>query len=161
MSGEFGSRKYSHSTKSEQIPQILMKLSFRELCDLKFVSFDNKAILWVKNRPKTERCEFMRPIFEAIFVTLTENLSVKKKWHPRTLKTFTSPEIAVGTLPCMTGHQNYPAIFTCWWRSHLVATSSFGLLTIRWLNATRKHVFLYPQGDLSGLGKPKNDMHQD
>ena len=45
MSGESGSRKDSHSTKSEQIPQILMKLSFRELCDLKFVSFDNKAIL--------------------------------------------------------------------------------------------------------------------
>ena len=32
MSGEFDSRKDSHSTKLEQRPQIFVKLSFRELC---------------------------------------------------------------------------------------------------------------------------------
>ena len=33
MSGEFESRKDSHSSKFEQMPQIFVKLSFRELCD--------------------------------------------------------------------------------------------------------------------------------
>ena len=28
---------------------------------------------------------------------------------------------------------------------------------IRWHSATRKHLFLYPQGDRSDLGKPKKD----
>ena len=33
MSGEFNSRKDSHSTKFDQRLQIIVKLSFRELCD--------------------------------------------------------------------------------------------------------------------------------
>ena len=37
----------------------------------------------------------------------------------------------------------------------MVATYKFGLLTIRWHNAPRKHLFLYPEGDRSGMGKPK------
>ena len=37
----------------------------------------------------------------------------------------------------------------------LVATSKFGLLTIRWHSAIRKNLFPYPQGDKSGLRKPK------
>ena len=43
--------------------------------------------------------------------------------------------------------------------SLLVATSKFGLHTIRRRSATRKHLFQYPQGDRSGLG-PKKDKHQ-
>ena len=39
--------------------------------------------------------------------------------------------------------------------SHLVVTSKFGLFSIRWCSATRKHLFLYPQGNSSGLRKPK------
>ena len=34
------------------------------------------------------------------------------------------------------------------------------LLTIRHHSATRKDLFLYPQGDRSGLRKPKKDKHQ-
>ena len=45
-------------------------------------------------------------------------------------------------------------------RSLLVATSKFGLLTVRWHSATGKHLFLSPQGDRSGLRKPKKDKHQ-
>ena len=37
------------------------------------------------------------------------------------------------------------------------ATSKFSLLPIRWHSATRKHLFPYPQGDRSGLRKPKMD----
>ena len=37
----------------------------------------------------------------------------------------------------------------------LVAASKLGLLTIRWHSATRKHLFLYPQGDRSDWRKPK------
>ena len=36
MSGEFDSRKDSHSTKLEQRPQIFVKLNFRELCGSSF-----------------------------------------------------------------------------------------------------------------------------
>ena len=39
-------------------------------------------------------------------------------------------------------------------------TSKFDLLTIMWHSATRKHLFLYRQGDTSGLRKPKKDKHQ-
>ena len=37
----------------------------------------------------------------------------------------------------------------------MVTTSKFGLLTIRRHSTTRKHLFPYPQGDRSGLRKPK------
>ena len=83
------------------------------------------------------------------------------KWHPGTSEIFTAPEIAVGThFHARTWHSNYPSIFTCWWRSILVATSKFSLLTIRQHSATREHLLLYPQGDRSGLRKPKKDKHQ-
>ena len=48
MSGEFESRKDSHSTKFERRPQIFVKLSFRELCGSKLSGlhpFDNIAII--------------------------------------------------------------------------------------------------------------------
>ena len=35
------------------------------------------------------------------------------------------------TLACTSWHWNYPGIFTCWYRSLLVAACKFGLLTIR------------------------------
>ena len=44
MSGEYDARKDSQSTKLERRPQILRKLSFRELCDSKLSAlhaFDN------------------------------------------------------------------------------------------------------------------------
>ena len=54
------------------------------------------------------------------------------KWHPGTSEISTKPEIAVGMhFHVQTWHENYPSIFTCWWRNLLVATSKFGLLTIR------------------------------
>ena len=63
------------------------------------------------------------------------------------------------TLPCVTWHWNNPSIFICWWRSLLVATSKFGLLTIRWHSALRKHLFLYPKVDSWALRKPTKDKH--
>ena len=41
----------------------------------------------------------------------------------------------------------------------LAATSNYGLLTLRWHSATKKQLFLHPQGDQSRLRK-KNE-HQD
>ena len=79
MSGEFDSRKYSHSTKLEQRPWIFVKLSFRELYGSKLSGLhplDNMVIIhWVKNRKVG--CEFMRPILEVTFVAITENSSVR------------------------------------------------------------------------------------
>ena len=46
MSGEFDSRKYSHSTKLERRPQIFVKAKFREFCGSKLADlhpFDNIA----------------------------------------------------------------------------------------------------------------------
>ena len=48
MSGEFDSRKDSHSAEFERRPQIFVKLSFREFCDSKLSGlhpFDNMAII--------------------------------------------------------------------------------------------------------------------
>ena len=48
MSGEFHSKKDSHSTKFERGPRIFVKVGFRELCDSKLSSlhpFDNMAII--------------------------------------------------------------------------------------------------------------------
>ena len=48
MSGEFGSRKDSKSTKFERRSQIFVKLNFRELCDSKLSgvhAFDNMVII--------------------------------------------------------------------------------------------------------------------
>ena len=39
--------------------------------------------------------------------------------------------------------------------SLLVASSKFGIFTIKGHCATRENLFLYPQGDKSGLRKPK------
>ena len=47
MSGDFDSRKNSHSTKLERRPRILVKLSLKELCDSKlsgFRPFANMAV---------------------------------------------------------------------------------------------------------------------
>ena len=59
MSGEFDSRKDSHSTTFEWRPQILVKLSFRELRGSALSglhAFDKMAIVhWGKNTLKTER----------------------------------------------------------------------------------------------------------
>ena len=41
--------------------------------------------------------------------------------------------------------------------SLLIATSRFGLLTMKRHKSTRKHLSLNPQGDRSGLRKPKMD----
>ena len=48
MSGEFDSRKDSHSTKLEQRSQMFVKLRFRELCGSKLYGlhpFDNMTII--------------------------------------------------------------------------------------------------------------------
>ena len=48
MSGEFDSRKESQLTKFEPRPQIMVNLSFRELCNSKLSglhAFDNMAMI--------------------------------------------------------------------------------------------------------------------
>ena len=48
ISGEFDSREDTQSTKFERRPRILVKLSFRELCDSKLSGlhvFDNMVVI--------------------------------------------------------------------------------------------------------------------
>ena len=68
MSREFDSRKDSQSKKFEQMPQIFIKLSLRDLCDSKLSglhAFDNMAILQTLNWEKSRKvgCKFMRHQF--------------------------------------------------------------------------------------------------
>ena len=120
--------------------------------------FDNMAkIHQIKNRSKQKGRLWAHetPFFEVIFVTLTENSSfVTNDTQEPHISTPT--KVAVGThFHVRHGTKTTPVFFTCWWRSLLVTTSKFSLLTIRWHSATRDHLLLYPQGDRSGLRKPK------
>ena len=103
MSGEFHSRKDTHSTKLEQRSQILVKLNFRELCGSKLLGlhpFDNMTIIhWVKNRLKTERLAVSSWDINSWsnFCDPHWKLMCHNKWHPGTLEISAPPEIAVGT----------------------------------------------------------------
>ena len=99
--------------------------------------------IWMKPKLVKFYENFSRYNFEKLIWTLTSEIFVGTHFH------------------AWTWHWNYPGVFiTCWWRSLLVATSKYGLLTIRWHIAMRKHLLLYPQGDRSGLRQPKKDKHQ-
>ena len=88
-----------------------------------------KSRLWVH----------VTPILEVILATLTVNTSAITYWHSRASEIHTTPENSCkDTLPCTTWHQNYPSIFTCWWKNRLVAPSMFSLLTTRQHSAARK-----------------------
>ena len=165
MSGELDSSKNSHSTKFKWRPQIFVKLHFRDWCGSKLSClhpFDNVAIIhWVKTRLKTERLWIHEmPILVAIFVSLTENSSVVTNDTLGRQKYPHSRNSCREILPWVTGNKNYHSIFNCWWRSVLVITSQSGLLTILQHSITRKHLFLYPQGERSGKKKQKNDKRQ-
>ena len=99
--------------------------------------------LQIGQKQKGRQWVYEVPIFEVIFVALTENSLVV------TNDTQGPPEIADMAL-------QLPQYFYQPMEKILVATSKFGVLTIRWHSATRKHLFLYPQGDRSGLRKPKS-----
>ena len=57
--------------------------------------------------------------------------------------------------PCVNMALKLPRYFYLLMEKPLVATSKFGLLTIKWHSATRKHLFLYAQGDRSGFEVPQ------
>ena len=63
-------------------------------------------------------------------------------------------------LPCTSMALKLPQYFFLLMEKPLGATSKFDLLTIRWHSATRKHLFLYPQGDRPGLRKAKMGKYQ-
>ena len=73
MSSGFDSRKDWQPPKLERLSWILVKLSFRDSCDLKL------------------------PISEVIFCDLYWEFIFKNKWHPGYPGISTPPEIAVGT----------------------------------------------------------------
>ena len=87
MSGEFDSRKDSHSTKFEQRPRILVKVSFRELCDSKLSglhAFDNMAMnicLFFLPLGKKVNLESVSSMTKPHFSELTqgENSRMKKR----------------------------------------------------------------------------------
>ena len=93
-------------------------------------------------------------------MTLTENSSVKTSDTQGPWKYKHHWEIAVGThVHAQHGAKPTlvfsPADAEASWLLHL-----FDLLTIWWHSATRKHLFLYLQGDRPGLRKPKRDNQQ-
>ena len=80
---------------------------------------------------------------------------------PRYLKNIhTARSSCRDAFPCSNVALKLPQCFYLLMEKALVHYFKFGLLTIRWHSAIRKHLFLYPQGDRSGLRKPKKDKHQ-
>ena len=101
-SGQFDSGKDSHSAKFKRRPQILVKLSFRELFDSKLSGwhpFDNMIISLVKNRSKSER--YILSSWDtnpwSFFCYTHWELTYLNKWHSGTSEILTPPKIAVGT----------------------------------------------------------------
>ena len=100
------------------------------------------------------------PILEMIFVTLTfENSSVVTN-DTQGPRKYSPPEIAVGThFHVWHGAKTILVVLpTDEETSCLVLPSLDSLLSGD--TATREDLFLYPQGDRSGLTKPKKDKHQ-
>ena len=62
-------------------------------------------------------------------------------------------------LPCVNMALKLPWYFYLLMENPVGCYSKFDTLTIRWHSAIRKHLFLYPQGDSSGLKKPKKEFH--
>ena len=128
----------SDSTKFERRPSVLLNQSFRKLCDSKLsdsCAFDNITISLNQKRCKNWKCRLW-----AHYGLICHN-----KWCLGTT--------GISTLPA---HGSW---YSCWWNSVLVTTSNFGLLTLRWHSATKKQLFLYPQGDKSALRKPEEDKY--
>ena len=119
---------------------------------------------------------FWRPFHWVKKETKIRNVSCEFMKH-QSLKSFLWPSLRTHLMLHMTsrdlrnihttqGHTSLhnialklTSIFTYWWRSLLVATSKFGLLTIRQHSVTKKHLFMYLQGDRSDLRKPKKRIN--
>ena len=117
---------------------------------------------WVKRGQyqKGKLWVYETPIIKVIVVTLNWELICRNKWHSRTSEISTAPEIAVGRhFHTWSGTRGTP-LFLPAVEETLLAISMFSLLTIKRHSATRKQLFLYPEGDRSGLRNPKKDKHQ-
>ena len=78
MSGDFDSRKNSNSTKFEHRPRILVKLTFRELCDSNLFGlrpFDNMTISLIYKRGQALRVHETL-MLKVIFVNLIKDSSL-------------------------------------------------------------------------------------
>ena len=165
MSEQFGSMKDSYSTKFKQRPQIFVNLNFIEFFDSKLSGlhpFDNMAIIhWVKNRSETKRYAVSswetNPLLRNFYDPDWELICCNKR-HLGTCEIKTPMEISL------------KKHFHVWhgklsWYFYLMMEKPFGqYFQVRSLykqhRATTKYLFLYPQGDRSGLRKPKKNMHQ-
>ena len=176
MSGEFDSRKDSHSTKFKQRPQISIKLSFRELFVWELPGlhyFDNMAIItWVKKigqKRKGTLWVHETPMLEVIFWDPHWQLIYHNNWCPGTSEISTPPKIVVWahfhvqhgtktTLVFLTADEavKNTRVFSFSW---LLLPCSVSLLLCSTLQ-TRKQLFLYPQEARSGLRKLLKDKHQ-
>ena len=129
MSGEFDSRKYSHPTKFEQRPWILVKLNFREFCDSTLSglhTFDKIVLSLSYKRGQNPNAEFLRQWSFKQFLWPSLRTHLLQQMKPRNLgNIYTTGKNFRDTLQCATWHWNYPVIFTCWWRSLLGATSAW------------------------------------
>ena len=160
MSEQFGSTKDSYSTKFKQRPQIFVNLSFIELFDSKLSGvrpFDNMAIIhWVKNRSETKRYAVSswdtNPLLRNFYDPHWELICCNKR-HLGTWEIKTPMEISLRK-HFHVRHGKLSRYF------YLMMEKPFGQYFQVWSLyrqhcATTKHLFLYPQGDRSGLRTPK------
>ena len=143
--------------KLESRPQMSVKVRLREMCDWKLsglCTVDNMTISFCQKRGiNQKRRDWVNEtlILELIFCDPQWQTICCKKWHPDTLGISKPPEIAVETQFHVQHSIKTTLVFLPTVITLLVAAFKFGLLTIRWDTASRKHLFLYPRGDRSGL----------
>ena len=91
------------------------------------------------------------PILKSNFCDPCWERICPNKWHPGISEISTPPEIAVGTsLHARHGFKTIPVFLPANGETSWSLLPRFGLLAIRRHLATRKHLFLYLQGDRSG-----------
>ena len=116
---------------------------------------------WVKNRSKTERQTVSSWDINpwSNFCDSHWEFICCKKWHLGTSKIYMPPEIVVGThFHVQSGTKTNLVLLTAdgetFWPLLPILVSVLSGCTVQPKNT------LYPQGDRSGLRKPKKDKHQ-
>ena len=146
--------------------QIFIKLSLRELCDSHLCGlhpFDNMVIShWVKNRWNTERqVASSWCCYTWSNCDLHLKLICRNKWYPETSEIFTPLKTAVGPHFHMPhGTKTTPVFLFAYGEASWSLLPNLVSCTIWWYSVTTKDIYLYSQGDMSGLRKPKKDKYE-
>ena len=124
---------------------------------LKFADSPKDIIFWLRHQ------KYFVGVFSMVHLTSSDSPKLLTPTpSPPCIKHLRVPLEVSGSscrdiLSCTAQLWNYPGICTRWWRTLLVASSKFGLLTIK--DDQKTPPFLYPLGNRSGTKKLKRNNH--